>query len=297
MKTKIAIVVASFFLLISCVGLGADPVFDGVTVSVWNETRSVLDAQLYIGALKNNVFIPTDSVSLEKIRIKNPYPSYYTEYDRWNPNLNLITSLGSDSAYFFIRFSNQRNALLQYHGILAKANIKNLDRIVSGEGSLSVSIREGYISGGFYDGNSYEGFRFSISNSETELENAKILIGGKKNNNFIATDSILLSRIYSPLSSLNNFFQLKEGKAVKDYYYKSNRWKPNLDLIRAIPSDSCYFKLVLPNGRESLLKNNKGEFAKTEVPIGRVIMSSDGLIQIQIQKDSITGNFLVYNKN
>jgi hypothetical protein len=296
MKKKLLVIVTAVLCLISCGDPGGDPVFEGITVSVWNDTGSVINAQLYIGALKNNVFIPTDSVALESIEVRGNSNSYYSEYNRWNPDLDLIKDLGVENCSFSVKFSNGRSSLLQYHGVPVGKNVENGVRIRGWSGRLSIGVYEKYISGHFYDGNTYEGLRFSVSNTDVELENAKILIGGMKNKNFIATDSVLLPNIYSPLSSLSNDFQLKNDKAVKDYYYKINRWKPNLDLIRAIPSDSCYFKLILPNGRESLLKNNKGELAKTEITNERVIRSSDGLIQIQIQKDSIKGNFLVYNK-
>lgn len=297
MKKRILFTAIVLLLMQSCSFLDDwDREYDGITVSVWNETRYVLDATLYIGALKNSNFIPTDSVPLDSILIRRYYPGYYTEKNRWNPQLNLITNLKVDSAYFKIKLSNNRSALLQSNGIPAKLYMKDYKKIESREGELSISIFDNLISGHFYDGNTYEGFRFSISNTDKEFENAKILIGGKRNNKFIATDSIILPKIYSPQSSLSNHFQIRNDKAVKEYFYKRNRWKPNLDLIRAIPSDSCYFKLVLPDGRESLLKNNKGVLAKTELPIGRVITNSDGFIQIQIQKDSIKGNFLVYNK-
>lgn len=297
MKTRTLFTAIILLLMQSCNFLGDwDRQYDGITVSVWNDTRDVLDATLYIGALKNNNFIPTDSVPLDSILIRSYYPGYYTERNRWNPQLNLITNLKVDSAYFKIKLSNNRSALLQSNGIPANLYMKDYKKIESREGELSISIFDNLISGHFYDGNTYEGFRFSISNTDKEFDNAKIFIGGKSNNKFIATDSIVLPKIYSPKSSLNNHFQIKNQTAVKDYFYKRNRWKPNLDLIRAIPSDSCYFRLVLPDGREALLKNNKGELAKTELPAGRIITSSDGYIQIQIQKDSIKGNFLVYNK-
>ena len=73
MKTKIVIVVASFFLLISCADPGGDPVFEGFSLAIFNKTNQTYDdAKLFIGGMKNNVFIPTDSILISpKIKTNN----------------------------------------------------------------------------------------------------------------------------------------------------------------------------------------------------------------------------------
>lgn len=91
----------------------------------------------------------------------------------------------------------------------------------------------------------YEGFLVGLYNpSEISYNNGELVIGSFDNQgNFIATDSIILNDI-------------KGGRSFENYFVNENRWKPDLNRIRAIPSDTCYFKLKLSNGREEIIKKN-----------------------------------------
>ncbi len=125
---------------------------------------------------------------------------------------------------------------------------------------------------------SFEGFTFRFSN-HTNLEyNSKIFIGGMKNGIFTPTDSI--SIVPSIKVSGNNSY----------YFGGENRWKPNLGLIRELPSGSCYFLLKLSDSREELVKiyNNNATFS-ISIPNGEKILDDEGRIRIYIYDNEIFG--------
>ena len=89
----------------------------------------------------------------------------------------------------------------------------------------------------------YDGFSIAISNnSDQSYSVRKIIVGGLNNNLFVPTDSIIPS---TDIVIGSNF--------LESVFLDANRWKPDLDKIRSIPSERCYFKLKLSNGREEML--------------------------------------------
>ncbi len=125
---------------------------------------------------------------------------------------------------------------------------------------------------------SYEGFTFRFSNHTNTEYNAKIFIGGIKNGMFMSMDSI--SIVPSIKLSGNNSY----------YFGGENRWKPNLGLIRELPSGSCYFLLKLSDSREELVKvyNNNATFS-IPIPNGKKILDDEGSIRIYIYDNEIFG--------
>ncbi len=125
---------------------------------------------------------------------------------------------------------------------------------------------------------SFEGFSFFITNNaSTVFENAEIVIGGMQNGVFVPTDSIKLPKL--------------ERLIPKDYHFDDNRWKPNLDKIRAIKSDSCYFKFKLSSQREELVgRYNKVELMSLLLPSGNVFKDDYGELLFTIQEDKVIGS-------
>ena len=125
---------------------------------------------------------------------------------------------------------------------------------------------------------SFEGFSFFITNyASTVFENAEIVIGGMQNGVFVPTDSIKLPKL--------------ERLIPKDYHFDDNRWKPNLDKIRAIKSDRCYFKFKLSSQREELVgRYNKVELMSLLLPSGNVFKDDYGELLFTIQEDKVIGS-------
>jgi len=113
MKTKIVIVVASFFLLISCADPGGDPVFEGFSFSFSNHATLYTDAKVFIGGMKNGVFISTDSIKITRINIGNNNFSHFIGENRWKPDLSKIREIPSGRCYFLLRLSDEREELIE----------------------------------------------------------------------------------------------------------------------------------------------------------------------------------------
>ncbi|WP_088323475.1 hypothetical protein [Polaribacter tangerinus] len=94
----------------------------------------------------------------------------------------------------------------------------------------------------------FDGFSVSFINRTDQTLDAKILVGGISDGVFYPTDSIIAKNV-------------KTGTIMNGYFKDTDRWKPDLDKIRMIPSERCYFKLKLSNNREELLT----EFNSTEL--------------------------------
>ncbi len=87
----------------------------------------------------------------------------------------------------------------------------------------------------------YEGFSISIyDRTETDLD-YELYIGGFLQGNFIPTESLLITNV-----------ELENIKPLTPYFDQNN-WKPDLNEIKNLPSDRCYFKIKLSDGREELL--------------------------------------------
>lgn len=122
----------------------------------------------------------------------------------------------------------------------------------------------------------FQGFQINSFNGTNNILNGELVIGGCIKGNFIPTDSIKLSNIKTGRSHpLSNFFD-------------ENRWKPNLDKIRSLPSDRCCFKLKLSDGREELLTEfESSDLLSLLLPNETNFKGSFGLLFISADKDEI----------
>lgn len=128
----------------------------------------------------------------------------------------------------------------------------------------------------------FEGFEFSVANRTNLVYQGEIVIGGFVNNKFIATDSIQFIRD----------LKIGGGAVTLGYHFiDDNRWKPNLDKIRNIPSEKCYFKLKLSNGRTGIItKYNSNELFSLFLPKNKQFKGRYGNLFLHIDNDQISGN-------
>lgn len=132
------------------------------------------------------------------------------------------------------------------------------------------------------------GFEFLIGNkSGIEHDNVKITIGGIKDGQFIGTESYTFPKILL----LSDNWPDTKGNQHQSIALDQNRWNPNLDLIRAIPSERAYFTFQLEGGEEILLYDSyeryNGELVSVAIPEGRIIKNDDGDLSITIEKDNV----------
>ena len=132
------------------------------------------------------------------------------------------------------------------------------------------------------------GFTVRVSNFENkEYKNMELIIGGMKNGEFVATETLKLPVISKTNIKKTHYFNEGDG-----------RWQPNLDLIRAIPSDSAYFYFKLTEERKGLLGYNtddgnggsKFNLAKIAIPEGRIIKNDDGSLTMSIYDYGVSGS-------
>lgn len=127
---------------------------------------------------------------------------------------------------------------------------------------------------------SYEGFEFTIPNSTNQVYTGEIVIGGLVDNVFRPTDSIFFLRDLE-IGNLN----------LLPHFFDGNRWKPNLDKIRSLPSERCYFKLKLSNGREEMLVFfNSTELFNLKLPNTKNFIDDYGRLFVNISNTDIVGN-------
>jgi hypothetical protein len=128
----------------------------------------------------------------------------------------------------------------------------------------------------------FNGFTFTFSNNLYPINDATLYIGGYKNGNFIKTDSI-------------TFLEIEKGNihTTGSHFAEENRWKPNLEKIRILSNDSCYFKLKYKfvNIREEILgRYNSAENFTLDISDGKdFFIGNKGLIFITIKDNTITG--------
>ena len=120
----------------------------------------------------------------------------------------------------------------------------------------------------------YYGFEFHIHNGTSQEYNAEIVVGGFKNGVFIPTDSIRMNPIAISLSehSGSSFFEEK------------NRWQPDMQKIRRIPSDSVFFKLKLTNDRQEFIKKSETNDAlfALKIPENNLLKNDKGAVGFRI---------------
>ena len=124
----------------------------------------------------------------------------------------------------------------------------------------------------------YDGLTFRVSNRTNQKYQGEIFIGAMVNNKFIATDSIKFVR------------DLVTGSQNLSHFINENRWKPNLAKIRNIPSERCYFKLKLSNGRSGIItRYNSNEFFSLLLPVSEYFSRDYGLIFLNIDDNQLSG--------
>ncbi len=125
----------------------------------------------------------------------------------------------------------------------------------------------------------FEGFMFSFYEYTGEDYDVEVVIGGMENGIFKPTDSIKMETKLPALKKAYNFF------------FEDNRWQPDLNKIRAIPSEKCYFKIKLSNNRTEMIgRYNLPGLMSLSLPSGDVFVGDYGRLVISIRKDKITGN-------
>ena len=124
----------------------------------------------------------------------------------------------------------------------------------------------------------FDGFSFTFYEYTGEDYDIEIVIGGMDNGVFIPTDSIKME---------TKLPALKKGYG---YFFEGNRWKPDLDKIRAIPSSHCYFKIKLSNNRTEMIgRYNLPGLMSLLLPSSDAFSGDYGSLIISIRKDKITG--------
>lgn len=122
----------------------------------------------------------------------------------------------------------------------------------------------------------YEGFTFFFWNETgTEISGAKIFIGGVNNGVFVPVDS----KVITP--------DIKVGAPDRSYFNGDNRWKPNLSLVKNIPSDDCYFLFKFDDGREELIKSFNNTNYSISLPSNLKIGGDKGSINITIRSSEV----------
>jgi hypothetical protein len=102
-----------FLCLFSCEDPGGDPLFEGFEISFENNTNKLYDAEIVIGALINNVFKPTDSISIGNIKLGKNNGSYFLDENRWKPKLDKIRNLPSKKCVYRLKLSDGRKEFLR----------------------------------------------------------------------------------------------------------------------------------------------------------------------------------------
>ncbi len=136
-----------------------------------------------------------------------------------------------------------------------------------------------------FGGGPQEGFTFSFSNRTSQSYDAELFIGGLQDGVFVATDSV-------PIPNLR-----VGGATSPSYYIDENRWQPNLDAIRALPSEHAYFKLKLSEEREALIgRYQSSELFSLAIPPGKIFIDDEGSIFISFD-DSVIYGYLASETN
>ena len=84
------------------------------------------DGELFIGGVKDSVFIPTESIPISKNRLnstafyydENNDRVFYFNKNNWNPNYDAVKNIPSDSYYFLLKLSEDRQEIIKWDGDL-----------------------------------------------------------------------------------------------------------------------------------------------------------------------------------
>lgn len=123
----------------------------------------------------------------------------------------------------------------------------------------------------------FDGFEFDIRNKTNKDYSIEIVIGGMQNGNFIATDSIKLL----PKIQMNN---------SSFYFTGEDRWRPNLNKIRTLSSEHCFFKIKLSSHRIEIIKKGiLSEALSLKLPSGDFFEGDYGRLIIAVWDHDVTG--------
>ncbi len=125
------------------------------------------------------------------------------------------------------------------------------------------------------------GFVFTVTNNlSAEHDNAKITIGGMKDGKFVGTESYTFPKLLT--TQYHGWYQ---------WVAHNERWNPNLDLIRAIPSEKAYFSIQLEGKEEIVLydswEKHQGDLVNIAIPKGTIIKNDDGHLSISIGENNV----------
>ena len=112
MKKKILFLVIVVLTLSSCIK-DEDRVFEGFSFYIGSNVGSFENAEIVIGGMQNNIFVPTDSIKFDKIEYLSKH--YYFDENRWKPNLAKIRTIPSERCYFKIKLSDQREEFIKVY--------------------------------------------------------------------------------------------------------------------------------------------------------------------------------------
>lgn len=149
MKYRIIIFISiTLIVLNACEALDVSPVLKGFFVKFLNETNEVYDAKLFIGGLEKEIFTATDSIEIKQIELGgNSTLPYFVSPNRWEPDLNKIKNIPSDSCYFKLKLSNSREELIKVFGTTNLFSLKLPDKsyFEDNNGSLIIVINSDQI--------------------------------------------------------------------------------------------------------------------------------------------------------
>ena len=141
------------------------------------------------------------------------------------------------------------------------------------------------------------GITFTINNNTNVIyTDASITIGGMKDGKFIGTETYNFPKLtITGTNEWNTYYGNGEGgllRIANNSVDGNDRWNPNLDLIRNIPSEKAYFKLRLAEGNETLLRdvNENGILAtlvSRTIPEGYVFKNDRGSLYIGIWNEGV----------
>ena len=128
MKTKFLIIISSLFL-ISCFDgfIDIEELHPGFYLTAFTnqEEFGEFDGELFIGGVKDSVFIPIGSTlfhfdggfhrtSTAFYYDENNNKTLYHNENNWNPNLDAIKNIPSDNYYFLLKLSEDRQEIIKW---------------------------------------------------------------------------------------------------------------------------------------------------------------------------------------
>lgn len=141
----------------------------------------------------------------------------------------------------------------------------------------------------------FVGLTFHIyNNTNVVYDNAYINIGGMKDGEFIKTESYTFPRLTITGTNEWDIYNTNHLRFSTGNVSAEPRWKPDLDLIRNIPSEKAYFKLCLEESVETLLyeiddNGNLTSLVSREIADGYIFEGDGGSLSIGIWEEGVIG--------